>query len=163
MTEIRKVTGILFLFISLLGLFFTAEGHAQGAPVPPIDSAKVAADTVWTLFAGFLVMFMALGFALLESGFCRAKNAANILAKNVVVYSLTSIAFLLIGWGLMFGDGNSFFGTEGLWFLGGSDNSPATGKAYKGVYSAIAWTGIPLKAKFFFQLVFAATSATIIS
>lgn len=157
----RKSIGTVSLIILLLGLAVAAG--AQAATTPLIDSAKVSADTVWTLIAGFLVMFMALGFALLESGFCRAKNAANILAKNVVVYSLTCIAFLMIGWGLMFGDGNSFFGTEGLWFLGGSDNSPATGKAYKGVYNAIAWTGIPLKAKFLFQLVFAATAATIVS
>ena len=63
----------------------------------------------------------------------------------------------------MFGDGNPFFGTEGLWFVGGVDNSPAMGDAYKGVYSSINWTGIPLWTKFFFQLVFAGTAATIVS
>ena len=54
-------------------------------------------------------------------------------------------------------------GTSGLWLLSGADNSPATGDAYKGVYSAINWTGIPLEAKFLFQVVFTATAATIIS
>jgi Amt family ammonium transporter len=54
-------------------------------------------------------------------------------------------------------------GLEGLWLIGGADNSPATGDAYMGVYSAINWTGIPLYAKFFFQLVFAGTAATIVS
>jgi Amt family ammonium transporter len=63
----------------------------------------------------------------------------------------------------MFGDGNAFFGTQGLFFLTGADNSPAMGDAYKGVYSSINWTGVPLWAKFFFQLVFAGTAATIVS
>ncbi len=63
----------------------------------------------------------------------------------------------------MFGDGNGWFGTQGLFFVGGLDNSPATADAYQGVYSAIAWAGVPLWAKFFFQLVFAGTAATIVS
>jgi Amt family ammonium transporter len=106
---------------------------------------------------------MSLGFATVESGLCRAKNTVTILAKNFIVFSVASIAFLVLGWGLMFGDGNPFFGTQGLWFVGGADNSPATAEAYKGVYSSINWTGVPLWTKFFFQLVFAATAATIVS
>jgi ammonium transporter, Amt family len=128
-----------------------------------IGGAKVAADTMWTLIAGMLVFFMNLGFASVESGLCRAKNTATILAKNFVVFAASSIAFLVLGWGLMFGDGNPFFGTEGLWFVGGADNSPAMGDAYKGAYSSINWTGVPLWTKFFFQLVFAGTAATIVS
>ena len=128
-----------------------------------IGGAKVAADTMWTLIAGMLVFFMNLGFATVESGLCRAKNTTTILAKNFIVFAASSIAFLVLGWGLMFGDGNPFFGTEGLWFVGGADNSPAMGDAYKGVYSSINWTGVPLWTKFFFQLVFAGTAATIVS
>jgi Amt family ammonium transporter len=128
-----------------------------------IGGAKVALDTMWTLIAGMLVFFMNLGFATVESGLCRAKNTATILAKNFIVFAASSIAFLLVGWGLMFGDGNPFFGTQGLWFVGGADNSPAMGDAYKGVYSSINWTGVPLWTKFFFQLVFAGTAATIVS
>jgi Amt family ammonium transporter len=128
-----------------------------------IGGAKVAMDTMWTLIAGMLVFFMNLGFATVESGLCRAKNAVTILAKNFVVFAAASVAFLVIGWGLMFGDGNPFFGTQGLWFVGGADNSPAMGDAYMGVYSAINWTGVPLWTKFFFQLVFAGTAATIVS
>jgi Amt family ammonium transporter len=63
----------------------------------------------------------------------------------------------------MFGNGNGFVGLEGLLLASGADNSPATGDAYAGAYKAIAWTGIPLNAKFFFQLVFAGTAATIVS
>ncbi len=128
-----------------------------------IGGAKVAMDTMWTLIAGMLVFFMNLGFASVESGLCRAKNAVTILAKNFVVFAAASMAFLVLGWGLMFGDGNPFFGTQGLWFVGGADNSPAMGDAYKGVYSSINWTGVPLWTKFFFQLVFAGTAATIVS
>src|SRR3970282_891087 len=106
-----------------------------------IGGAKVALDTMCTLIARMLVFFMNLGFASVESGLCRAKNTVTILAKNFVVFAAASIAFLVVGWGVMFGDGNPFFGTEGLWFVGGADNSPALGEAYKGVYGAINWTG----------------------
>jgi len=128
-----------------------------------IVNSKIAMDTVWTLITGFLVFFMNLGFALVESGFCRAKNTTNILAKNYIVFAVSSVAFLLTGFGLMFSDGSGLVGTTGIWFLSGADNSPATAAAYQGVYSALNWTGIPLWAKFFFQLVFAGTAATIVS
>jgi len=124
---------------------------------------KVAIDTIWVLLSAMLVFFMNLGFAMVESGFARAKNAVNILSKNFIVFAVSSLGFLFLGFGLMFGDGNSFFGTNGLFFLGGADNSPATGEAYQGVYSALSWAGVPLLAKFFFQLVFAGTAATIVS
>jgi ammonium transporter, Amt family len=124
---------------------------------------KIALDTVWVLVAGMLVFLMNLGFGLVESGFTRAKNTVNIISKNFIVFAVATVAFLAIGWGIMFGDGNGLVGTQGLFMLSGADNSPATGDAYEGVYSAISWTGVPLLAKFFFQLVFAATAATIVS
>ncbi len=124
---------------------------------------KVVLDTLWVILAAMLVFFMNLGFALLESGFARAKNAVNILSKNFIVFAVSSLGYLLVGFGLMFGNGNPFVGLEGLFFVGGADNSPAVGDAYQGVYSALSWTGIPLWAKFFFQLVFCGTAATIVS
>jgi Amt family ammonium transporter len=188
----RKKISVLMSMIMLLGLVllislsFAQEAPPQAVPaaaaeaapkedpgkvpVPftqalsdQVGGAKVAMDTMWTLIAAMLVFFMNLGFATVESGLCRAKNTATILAKNFIVFAASSIAFLVLGWGLMFGDGNPFFGTQGLWFVGGADNSPATGEAYKGVYSAMNWTGVPLWTKFFFQLVFAGTAATIVS
>lgn len=124
---------------------------------------KIVLDTVWVLVAGMLVFFMNLGFALVESGFCRAKNCVNIISKNFIVFAVATVAFLTVGWGLMFGDGTPLFGLKGLFFLGGADNSPATGEAYRGAYSALSWATVPLMAKFFFQLVFAGTAATIVS
>ncbi|MGE5559198.1 MAG: ammonium transporter [Bacillota bacterium] len=124
---------------------------------------KVVLDTLWVLLAAMLVFFMNLGFAMVESGFARAKNCVNILSKNFIVFAISSLGFLLLGWGLMFGDGNPFVGLKGLWFISGADNSPAVGAAYRGVYSALSWTGVPLLAKFFFHLVFCGTAATIVS
>lgn len=124
---------------------------------------KIVMDTIWVLVTACLVFFMNLGFALVESGFTQSKNTVNILSKNFIVFAISSLAFWLIGWGLMFGDGNDFMGLKGLIGLSGADNSPATGDAYQGVYSAMSWTGVPLLAKFFFQLVFAGTAATIVS
>lgn len=124
---------------------------------------KIIADTMWVLITAMLVFFMNLGFATVETGFTRAKNAVNILSKNFIVFAVSSIAFFFVGWGLMFGNGNPLIGWQGLIGLSGADNSPATGAAYLGVYSALAWATVPLLAKFFFQLVFAGTAATIVS
>lgn len=123
---------------------------------------QVAVDTVWVLIAGFLVFFMNAGFCMLETGFCRSKNAVNLLAKNLIVFGLSTLAFWVLGFGLMFGDGNALFGSSGF-LLQGADNSPATGNAYQGVFSSLNWAGVPLEAKFFFQLAFAGTAATIVS
>ncbi|GAB4117313.1 MAG: ammonium transporter [Acidobacteriota bacterium] len=123
---------------------------------------KIILDTLWVMIAGSLVFFMNAGFGMLETGFCRAKNAVNILAKNFIVFSISAIAFWAVGFALMFGNGNGLLGWSG-WFLMGPDNSPATGEAYSGIFSSLNWTGVPLAAKFFFQLAFAATAATIVS
>jgi ammonia channel protein AmtB len=71
---------------------------------------KVMVDTVWVLITAFLVFFMNLGFGAVESGFSRAKNCVNIMSKNFIVFAVSSLGFLIIGWGLMFGDGSSFIG-----------------------------------------------------
>lgn len=124
---------------------------------------KVTLDTLWVLICAMLVFFMNLGFACVESGFARSKNATNILSKNLIVFAVSSLGFLILGFGLMFGDGNGFIGLKGLFMLSGADNSPGVGDAYSGVYSALNWTGVPFYAKFFFQLVFCGTAATIVS
>ncbi|MBM4267249.1 MAG: ammonium transporter [Deltaproteobacteria bacterium] len=150
----------------------TAEGWQ--AMMDNSSAMRIGLDTVWVLVCGMLVFWMNAGFALVESGLCRAKNTTNILAKNFIVFAASSLSFWVIGWGLMFGDGNPFVGTQGLFFVSGADNSPALGEAYasmnpfsavlyEGVYSSINWTPVPLWAKFFFQLVFAGTAATIVS
>jgi len=124
---------------------------------------SVIMDTLWVTFAAVLVFFMNLGFASLECGLARQKNSVNILSKNFIVFAVSSLGFLVFGWGLMFGDGNGFIGLKGLFMASGADKSPLTGDAYEGVYSAISWAGIPFGAKFFFQLVFCGTAATIVS
>ena len=144
---------------------YAASAQAPAAEGPSTADLKVGLDTMWVMIAGMLVFFMNAGFGMLETGFCRQKNAVNVLAKNLIVFALSSIAFWIIGFGLMFSDGgglNSFMGTGGF-FLSGADNSPATGDAYQGVFGSLNWTGVPLLAKFFFQLVFAGTAATIVS
>lgn len=123
---------------------------------------QVALDTVWVLVCAFLVIFMNAGFAMVEAGFCRQKNAVNILSKNLIVFAISTIAFWIFGFALMFGNGSPFIGLEGF-FLAGADNSPATGDAYQGVFDSLSWAGIPLAAKFIFQVAFAGTAATIVS
>src|SRR4051812_6061510 len=107
-----------------------AAAPASAPAGPTTGELKIMADTVWVLVTGMLVFFMNLGFATVESGMCRAKNCVNILSKNFIVFAVTSIGFWLLGWGIMFGNGSPYFGTEGLWILKGADNSPATAADY---------------------------------
>lgn len=149
-------------------LFWGVASHA--ADPPTLESLsqeqanlKVGLDTMWVMVTGMLVFFMNAGFCMLETGFCRQKNAVNVLAKNLIVFALSTIAYWAIGFGLMYSNGSDYIGTEAIFFLNGADNSPLTGEEYKGAFSALNWTGVPLLAKFFFQLVFAGTTATIVS
>ncbi|MEE4355007.1 MAG: ammonium transporter [Desulfococcaceae bacterium] len=141
----------------LFTLFFTAitliSAWAGDEP-PTIESNKTAIDLVqnhanylWTLIAAVLVFFMQAGFAMVEAGFTRAKNAINIMMKNLMDFSMGTIIFWAVGFGLMFGASSSgWFGTSGF-FL--SDFSP---------------DGDPWVLVFWmFQVVFAATAATIVS
>jgi Amt family ammonium transporter len=134
---------------------------ARAADADPA-SLRVMLDTVWVLVTGALVFFMNAGFALLETGLCRAKNAVNVLAKNFTVAAIAGLAFYFVGFGLMFADGHPLLGLGGF-MLGGADNSPATGDAYAGIFHSLSWAGVPLEAKFFFQACFAMTAASIVS
>jgi ammonium transporter, Amt family len=143
-----------------VGVLLLAASAVTEAAVDP--DAKVALDTMWVLAAGFLVFWMNAGFAFLASGLCQAKNAVNVLAKNVVGFSAAAAAFWVVGFGLMFGNGTAYLGFGGLG-VGGADNSPAVGDAYRGAFAALSWAAVPLFAKFFFEAVRASTTATIVS
>ncbi len=111
-------------------------------------------DTLWVFLAAILVFFMNLGFASVEAGFARSKNTVNILSKNFIVFAVSSLGFLLLGWGIMFGGDNPFMGTENLFILGNQDLS---------AYDSTLTSTVPFWGKFFFQLVFCGTAATIVS
>jgi Amt family ammonium transporter len=103
-------------------------------------------DSVWVLLCAFLVFFMHAGFALVESGFCQRKNAVMVLLKNLGVISIASVLYYAVGYGLMFGDGNAVLGLSSFF----PDGTGTQG-------------GLPELVFLFFQLVFAATAATIVS
>lgn len=153
---------LAFLIVLISGMAASAQDAPPSAEQMAAD-LKVGLDTMWVMVAAMLVFFMNAGFCMLETGFCRQKNAVNILAKNLIVFAMSTIAYWFLGFGLMFGNGSPIVGTEGLFFLSGLDNSPATGDAYQGAYTSLSWTGVPLLVKFFFQLAFAGTAATIVS
>jgi len=154
---------LALLIVGAATLSASAQAPTTEQVGTELASLKVGLDTMWVMIAASLVFFMNAGFCMLETGFCRRKNAVNLLSKNLIVFAMATIAFWILGFGLMFGDGNGWIGTNGLLLLSGPDNSPATGNAYRGVYSSLSWTGIPLLVKFFFQLAFAGVAATIIS
>ena len=105
---------------------------------------KYVLDTIWLLISGALVMWMAAGFAMLEAGMVRTKNVTAILTKNIALYSVACIAFYLIGYNLMYGEGNAVLGS---------------GFALSGTSA----DGHSLLSDFFFQVVFVATAASIVS
>lgn len=117
-------------------------------------STTMIIDTIWVFLAAILVFFMNLGFAAVEAGFARSKNTVNILSKNFIVFAVSSLGFLLLGWGLMFGGDNPFIGTQHLFVLGNADLS---------FYDGTLTSNVPFWGKFFFQLVFCGTAATIVS
>ena len=110
-----------------------------------------AVNTIWVLVGAALVFFMQAGFAMVEAGFTRAKNAGNIIMKNLMDFCIGTPVFWLVGFGIMFGAGNGFFGRIG-------------GIASEGNYgTAMTPDGVPFWAFLIFQTVFCATAATIVS
>ena len=91
----------------------------------------IAANTIWVVVAAVLVMFMQAGFAFLEAGLTRMKNAAHIAGKNVLVFGVASLVYWLVGFGLAFGTGNGFVGTRGF--------APSVDALAKGIEEAIAF------------------------
>jgi Amt family ammonium transporter len=121
---------------------------------------RYALDTFYFLVMGALVMWMAAGFTMLEAGLVRAKNTAEILTKNVGLYSIACIMYMLCGYGIMYGDGTGLIPSISM--LTGADNAAADvlaqspGEWYDGSY----YSGL---SDFFFQVVFVATAMSIVS
>ena len=129
---------VILIPVAILGQESTIESK--------IAEVQTHADYVWTLVAAFLVFFMQAGFAMVEAGLTRCKNTVNILMKNLMDFSVGSIAFWAIGFGIMFGVTNGFFGTDGFFFSDFAKDGDTWVFAF--------WM---------FQVVFAATAATIVS
>lgn len=144
----RKI--LIPLFLLLFPLITTAQTSVpeEVSNADKIAELSTGLNTVWMLLAAMLVFFMQPGFALVEAGFTRSKNTANILMKNLVDFMVGSILFWFIGFGLMFGVGD-VFGTPHLFDLDAMDN--------------IIQNGLPIEGFLIFQTVFCATSATIVS
>ena len=113
------------------------------------DTAKIirGLDTVWVLLGAFMVFFMQAGFGMVEAGFIRAKNTCNILTKNFMDFCMASVGFFVIGYALMFGEGNSFIGMKGFCLMGISEDA----------------NGLPLYAFWLFQAAFCGAAATIVA
>jgi len=136
-----SIMALIFLLCSV-SIFAQETAPAAEEIIKPIN-------VVWTLVAAFLVFFMQAGFAMVEVGFTRAKNAGNIIMKNLMDFSVGSLAFFVIGFGLMYGDSIAgFLGGSRFMLSSASPDSPG------GLWEYTYWL---------FQAVFAATAATIVS
>jgi Amt family ammonium transporter len=124
---------------------------------------RISIDIVWTLVTGFLVMFMQAGFALVETGFCRKKNAAHVMMTNFMIYGIGIIGFWLVGYAIMFGGVGHIAqlgGTNPLtkeWAIGGWGLLGYKGFAFGGIYD------VGVAAHWLFNLVFMDTAATIVT
>ncbi|MBI2061137.1 MAG: ammonium transporter [Nitrospirae bacterium] len=136
--------------ILMPGIAWALDGKINGESV---SEHKLMADTAWTMITAMLVFWMQAGFAMVESGYCRAKNSVNLMMKNLLDFCISSLAFWAVGFAFMFGAGNDFLGWTG--FFAKADTGD--------LYPALAWTSVPTLCAWFFQLVFAGTAATIVS
>jgi Amt family ammonium transporter len=144
--EKMKRKGLLLKVLLILAPLLLVSTASMAEEALTIGDVQRNLDFVWTLVAAVLVFLMQAGFALVETGFTRAKNAINIMMKNMMDFSIGSIAFWALGFGLMFGVSDGWIGTSSF-FL-----------------SDFAADGDPwLYAFWIFQVVFAATAATIVS
>ena len=139
---------LITLIVSVWGLSASAQEEA----ITP-EYVKGVLDTIWIVVASVLVIFMNAGFGMLETGFCRQKNAVNILSKNLIVFALATLAFWALGFSFMFGGGTPIIGGGG-WFLTGESATYGL-DPFPG--------GLPVSVFFLFQAAFAATAATIVS
>lgn len=141
---LRLVLPLVLVMMTMFAL--TGVAAAQDTAPPDNEALATAINMIWVLVAGFLVFFMQAGFAMVEGGFCRAKNVGNLMLKNLMDFAVGSLLFFAIGYAIMFGaDRAGLFGTSG-WFLGTLSFDDGFGWAF-----------------FMYQLVFAATAATIVS
>lgn len=151
----RLIISVTAATVACVSSFALAQAENPTLPemMEKVKTMSVDMDTMWVLVTAFLVFWMQAGFALVETGLTRAKNTVNICMKNLLDFCFASIGFWAIGFAIMFGTGNKWFGTSG-WFLQGDADT---------TFAALSWTSVSLDAKFIFQLVFAGTAATIVS
>lgn len=146
----RKSSIILGLIASLSPSLAIAQG-ASPAPINP--EVVFILNTLLFLFCGVLVMFMAAGFAMLEAGMVRSSSVATIILKNISLYAVAGIVFFLCGYNLMYsGVDGGYMGTLSLW--GADDSAAASGDFSAGYAASSDW---------FFQMVFVATTVSIVS
>ena len=133
----------------LAGVIAAGAGSVMAEEAPATaDTVQTNLNIVWTLIAGILVFTMQAGFALVETGFTRAKNAANIMMKNIMDFAAGSLGFYILGAALMFG------ASKAAGWLGWGGLGMPSLSGGEGIWD---WTF------FFFQTMFAATAATIVS
>ena len=130
-----------------------------------IKNLSYALDTFYFLITGALVMWMAAGFAMLEAGLVRSKNTAEILTKNIVLFAIAGIMYMVVGYDIMYGtvSGGGYFPAIDISFMFGGDHDVDTvlAQSYKDMYDG--GTYYSKMSDFFFQMVFVATAMSIVS
>lgn len=141
----RRFIIFITVIVCLLGIIETVWAKDPQGIETLKDSPQIPVDYIWVLICGFLVFFMQAGFAMVETGFCRSKNATNLLSKNLIDFVVASLVFFVVGYGFLKGEDILGFIGKGHWLLLGNSYDVGT------------------YLDFFWQLVFCGTAATIIS
>lgn len=140
------------LFALMAVLAFPVSAFASDGPSTP--DLQIGLNTAFVFLAFILVFVMQAGFAMLEAGSVRMKNAGHVAGKTVLTLAIASLCFWAVGFAFGFGNGNSFFGTEGFFF---------SGESMAASFESLAFSDVSLNVKFLFQMAFAAVSLAIVS
>jgi len=166
----------LFALLALPALSLAAAGPtmAHDASAVPSDfNIGSSINTLWVVIAATLVIFMQAGFALLEIGFSRGKNAGTIVAKILTNFSIAAFMWWICGFALAFGNGkyignsSGLFSQSGGWFFNMPDlvgGVPSGGfqEAWQGTFGAMSFSSASVPSKFLFQFSFCAVSLAIV-
>jgi Amt family ammonium transporter len=136
---------------SFMILLFPTYASAADATIPELTSAI---NSLWVMVAAILVIFMQAGFALLEAGSTRMKNAGHVAGKTILTFGICALAFWALGFGFAFGDGNNFFGTSGFFVDGTAEQAAKS-------FGSLAFSDVSISLKFLFQTAFVGVSLAI--
>lgn len=155
MNSALRLNGLVFQAILALSTFFLMCDTAHANAALSDGETLEGLDTVWVVVSGILVLFMQAGFAFLETGLSRGKNAGHLSAKNLILLSVSALTFWAIGFGVSFSDGNAFIGYHGFFI-------DPFNTAERSFFHSLSFSNASLSSKIFFETAFCAVSLAIV-
>ena len=155
MRRVPRLKGFVFPGILVFSMFFLMRDTAHASTALSDGEALAGLDTIWVVVSAILVLFMQAGFAFLEAGLSRGKNAGHLSAKNLILLSVSALTFWAIGFGVSFSDGNAFVGYHGFFI----DPFNAAERSF---FHSLSFSNASLSSKILFETAFCAVSLAIV-